>query len=371
MKTPELLTALRRLVSSLPPGTALPGQRDLCARFDVTTFTLHQTLRHLERENLIDVTPRKGIFVRGRTPAASRVVQLVYLDNPQAMRIREYGLASFVSVTSRQGTPCRAVHVAHEDLAGFRAVLSAAAKDASCPGVVVSGCVSGEVASYLAGVTHPWVLFGDGLSLRPLVEFPVVTGDGFQGGQLAAQRLLARGVERVVLVNFLTKPDWPWVCESRAGALSVLGERGGVEVFLPANDCVQSPLEFEREVQEWSRSAGHARVGILCRNRNVLHIATSIRRLFSNGETADLVLMDLEQHPLDLPGVDQVFCSMEDLAEVSLRRLAAMRYGMDAPGRVRVPYKVLPRATVPCLMTGSDMRLVAGTAREVLPGARR
>lgn len=341
MKTQELLLALRRLVSSLPPGTALPGQRELCARFEVTTFTLHQTLRCLERENLIDVTPRKGVFVRGRTPEASRVVQMVYLDNPGVMRIRDYGLAAFVAVTSRQRMQCRAMHMAHDDIAGLRAIMSTVRGDESCAGVVVSGCVAGAVAEYLRGVAQPWVLFGDGLSLRPLNELPVVTGDGFQGGQLGAQRLLARGVERVVLVNFLTQPDWPWVCESRAGALSMLGERGGADVFLPGRDPMLTPVEFEREVQEWARTAGHARVGILCRNRNVLHIATSIRRLFGNGESAELVLIDLEQHPLNLPGIDQVFCSMEDLAEVSLRRLAAMRYGMDSPGRMRAPYALL------------------------------
>jgi hypothetical protein len=369
MKTQELLTALRRLVSSLPPGTALPGQRELCARFEVTTFTLHQTLRSLERENLVEVTPRKGIFVKERNAAAARVVQVVYLDNPQAMRIREYGLGAFVAVTSRQQTQCRVAHLGFEDLESFRAVLGQAAEDPTCPGVVVSGCVSPEVAEFLGTLKQPWVLFGDGLSLRPLAQLPIVTGDGFQGGQLAAQRLLAKGVERVVLVNFLTKPDWPWVCESRAGALSVLSERGA-EVFLPASDCTQAPVEFEREVQEWARGAGPARVGILCRNRNVLHIATSIRRLFNNGESADLALMDLEQHPLELPDVDQVFCSMEELAEVSLRRLAAMRYGMDAPGRVRVSYKLLSRATPP-LVAMPEVRLVSGVSPAGAPGVAR
>lgn len=370
MKTQELLTALRRLVSSLPPGTALPGQRELCARFEVTTFTLHQTLRSLERENLIDVTPRKGIFVRGRTSEGSRTVQVVYLDNPEVMRIRDYGLAAFVAVTSRQKMQCRAMHVPHDDITSVREIMSSAAGDETCCGVVVSGCVAGEVAEHLRGVTHPWVLFGDGLSLRPLNEFPVVTGDGFQGGQLAAQRLLAKGVERTVLVNFLTKPDWPWVCEARAGVLSVLGEPGGAEVFLPASDSMLAPVEFEREVQEWARTVGHARVGILCRNRNVLHIATSVRRLFGNGESAELVLMDLEQHPLNLPGIDQVFCSMEDLAEVSLRRLAAMRYGMDAPGRVRAPYKWLAQ-TAPELVASPKVRLVPGGLRSAASGMER
>lgn len=370
MKTPELLMAMRRLVSSLPPGTALPVQRELCARFGVTTFTLHQSLRLLEREGMVVVTPRKGIFTKERRTEAPRVVQMIYLDNPEAMRIREYGLSAFVTVTSRQRMQCRVVHLSHEDHEGFRNAFAEASDDPACPGVVVSGFVSPAMADILGRLTQPWVLFGDGQSPRALQQLPVVAGDGFQGGQLVAQQLVSRGVEHVVLVNFMTRPDWPWVCEARAGVMSVLGMHPAVKAFLPEIDCVAAPVEFESAVQTWSAGTGSGRVGILCRNRNALHIATSVRRMFDGGARAELALMDVEQHPLELPDVEQVFCSMEDLAEVSLRRLAAMRYGVDARGRVCVPFKALPRAGS-ALMAGAAATVVAGTANGLLSGTRR
>jgi GntR family transcriptional regulator len=48
---------------SLPPGTALPPQKELCISYGVTLVTLRQALRRLEDDGLLSQQPGRGTFV--------------------------------------------------------------------------------------------------------------------------------------------------------------------------------------------------------------------------------------------------------------------------------------------------------------------
>jgi len=307
----------------------------------VTTWLLNETLRELEGEGIITVLPRKGIFVSDRGPLPTRFVQVIYLDRPEATPMREYGLSALIAVAAESGMECRVRHLGADDLPAVKDALKLA-RAPDCAGVVISGAVTNKVAAYLATLTQPWVLFGDGRSRLPLDPLPVVCGDNFQGGQLAANYLLGRHCEHLILVNLTALPDWPWIGEARAGILSAVQDHGGGEILLPRADALDQPREFLAEVRAWAERSPKDRVGIICRGRNALHAATPIPCLIRSDHAPVLVLMNIEDTCPEIAGVQQVFCSMRELAATALRRLAAARRGIDARGRLRVPYVLMP-----------------------------
>jgi len=339
---PEVTRILREMAGGLEPGQPLPSMRELRGRLSVTSWVLNQALRDLERDGLVTVVPRKGVYAREGQPEATRYLQVVYVDNPSVQRLWEYCLGPLAFTADRLGLECRTVHLNYRDLERLRETMEASRHDGLCAGVVLSGFITPESASYLKALDRPWVLLGDGHSPTRLERLPIVTGDSFQGAQLAADHLLSEGCDHLVMVNFYREPDWPWIAASRAGVFSVLERNPGAAVYLPRIDCRSHPREFEEGARSWLSERDPGRVGILCRGAYMLHVATPIRSLLTAPEEPALVVTELAVSPPAVPGVDHVFCSLQDLADACLRRLDAMRRGVDSPGRLQLPFKLIP-----------------------------
>jgi DNA-binding LacI/PurR family transcriptional regulator len=61
-----------------PAGTALPSLREMSRELDVNYVTVLRALRDLEEEGLVEIVPRKGIYVRGgETARAGKNIELV------------------------------------------------------------------------------------------------------------------------------------------------------------------------------------------------------------------------------------------------------------------------------------------------------
>lgn len=66
------------------PGTALPSLRQMSAELDVNYVTVLRALRDLEEEGLVEIVPRKGIYVRGnQTQPAGKNIELVTFYSQQ------------------------------------------------------------------------------------------------------------------------------------------------------------------------------------------------------------------------------------------------------------------------------------------------
>ncbi|GAA0472030.1 HTH-type transcriptional repressor YvoA [Paractinoplanes deccanensis] len=63
----DLTTKIRD--GELPPGAALPPQRELSASYGVTLATLRQALRRLEDDGLLSQQPGRGTFVTEQRPS--------------------------------------------------------------------------------------------------------------------------------------------------------------------------------------------------------------------------------------------------------------------------------------------------------------
>lgn len=63
----------RIAAGELPPGTALPGERDLASQYGVSLGTARQATRLLRQRGLLVTVRSKGTYV---TPAAARLVRL-------------------------------------------------------------------------------------------------------------------------------------------------------------------------------------------------------------------------------------------------------------------------------------------------------
>jgi len=340
----DLTDSLRQMIGSLPPGAPLPGQRTLCATHGVTTWLLNESLRNLEQEGLVEIRPRKGVFVRSTSAEPRHILRAIYLDRPGFGRYREFGVEALTAAASRHGAECRATHVPYEDWQGLGRLLESCRRDPRCVGAVLSGHVSPGVARLLEGVGQPWVLLGDGHSRVRLNRLPIVITDAFQGARLGTDLLLAEGCTALVLVNFFSEPAWPWVTEGRAGAFSALERHPDASVFLPQIDCVAEPRKFEQAAEQWLAEKGDERVGILCRGSHVFHVATSIRHMLSDRMEPLTVVQEYNLSLVRVPGVRYVFCSLMDVAEACLRRLDARRRGLDTPGPLLIPYALVDDA---------------------------
>jgi len=336
----ELKRALRRMIAARCDGEALPGQRELCARFGVSTWLVNEALRGLEREGLINVRPRKGVFARKPQPGARSFLQTIFLDHPTDGRIWEYGLPALAAICARHSAECRSLHLPFDDQESLRAVFQAANRDKDCIGIVLNGTVSSETAAFLQQVEQPWVLFGDGHSPVRLERLPIVTGDIYQGARLAANLLLDKGCDALILINFFSKPEWPWVTDSRAGVLSATESRPALPVLLPETDCVAQPKTFSAEAAAWCAAHAVRRPGILCRGAYALHAATALRNALPGapGDTPPMALLEVGISLPRLTNVEYVLCSMLDLAETCITRLDGMRRGMGAAGPVFAPF---------------------------------
>jgi len=67
---------------AVAPGSALPSLRQLSHELDVNYLTVSRALRDLEMEGLVEIIPRKGIYVRDNgTSSSSKTIELVTFYN--------------------------------------------------------------------------------------------------------------------------------------------------------------------------------------------------------------------------------------------------------------------------------------------------
>jgi DNA-binding LacI/PurR family transcriptional regulator len=351
MTQTDLDQTLRAMAGSLPPGAILPGQRELCSRLRVSTFTLHRSLRQLDREGIITIVPRKGAYVRH--PAATRrTLRLAYLDKPSVLRITDYGLSAFMSAVGRRNLELRVTHMDADDRQALRDFLNASAEDRDSFGVVISGYVDDATAEFLETVELPWAMLGDAHSDRVYDRLPIVTNDNFQGAHVAVESLLSDGCDALVLVNFRGAPDWAWVREARAGALAAAQSYPQTRVVLPEAPCLSRSDQFLREVREQAGGQPGAAVAVVCRCYYSMHFAAAVRQAFPSAAKFDAAVFDVDLPVRALPGFRLVNCSVADLAAATLRRIEARRRGADAPGRVRVPFQAVPEEAAHPVATG-------------------
>jgi len=345
MRQNELIAALRDMTGALPEDARLPASRELCTRFRVTPFTLQSALRELEREGRVVVLPRKGAFVRKGTDARRRFVEVVYLDDPRHVRTYERGLNSLARSAAGHALDCRTAHIDGADIKALSDLLARRANDSDCFGVVVAGYLSAQAGEVLETLSQPLVLFGDVFTLKLWSDLPIACGNGFQGALLAAGQLLERGCTHLVLVNFTSDSDWPWVREARAGVMAAVENRRNVRVLVPKTDGLDMKRvpAMRDEVQEWVGVDEVGRLGVLCREEYALFIASALcQALRDDKDEPALACMGVDLPARPISGMTRVDCSMNALAEATIQRLAAIRQGADTPGRQCTPYTIVP-----------------------------
>lgn len=337
------IDALRKLAGSIGRGGALPGQRDLSRQLGVSSHTIHRWLRELDAEGLVEVVPRKGVFVRD-TSEADRFIRLVCVrDSAWGVRA-SWGFEALMSATSRFHLRCQPEVVDTEDTVGFAKLIAKARGMRDCVGTVVVGEVPENFAPIIRASASPLVVLGDLHSERAFEDLPAVVGDLFQAGQLAVEHLLEAGCDRIVLVHHCNEPDWIWERETRAGALAAAELAPGCEVLL-SRQWSESAGAFEEEVRQWY-AAHPGRIGFSCLTYYTLPVILSARGRVPGADDAPVALIDTELTMLPPAGVQGVLCSQAKLAEVAIRRLTAIRRGVDAGGRIRVPFEFLSMPAV-------------------------
>lgn len=336
------IKSLRALVGSATEGEALPTQRELCARWDVTTFKLNQALRELEREGLLNVVPRKGVFVSKKPVGGRRFVQVLYLDEPRLVRVNEYALSALLVAAADQHLDCRYAHIAAADSKALVAQLNQVAGQPDCIGVIVSGYVLDRSIQILVETALPFTVLGDVWNDTARDDLPVVCGNAFQGALLACEGLLDAGCTRVILLNVSGSPDRIWRREARAGALEAT-ERIDADVLLvPCGEDDQSADSAILLMDQWLDKSPGEKTGVLCSGLHFLQQASFIRdHLELRSTPCAISLIDVDPAILHVPNVGVVYCPISGIAKAAVTRLVAIRRGADAPGRFRMLFEAM------------------------------
>ncbi|GMG86462.1 GntR family transcriptional regulator [Biformimicrobium ophioploci] len=81
-KQQRLQQELDALIEHQPPGSRLPGERELSAKLAVSRDTLRRALKQLEERHRIEIRQGAGIFVRAR-PLASQLKLMSFSEEMQ------------------------------------------------------------------------------------------------------------------------------------------------------------------------------------------------------------------------------------------------------------------------------------------------
>ena len=181
-------------------GSRLPSLRELAGRFNVSTVTVRQALRQLEKEGRLQCIPGVGVFVQQAAPnrAASGQTTLAFATIEigsglttqiaegveQACRERGWGMQLFSAHGDTELEARNWSHLAKSRLAGA-VILPADGTDN----------LEAMVRLKLEGL--PIVLVGRTI---PGLKMDVVESDGEKGAYLATEYLLKHGHRRVLMI---------------------------------------------------------------------------------------------------------------------------------------------------------------------------
>ncbi|MBI4578741.1 MAG: GntR family transcriptional regulator [Planctomycetes bacterium] len=182
-------------------GTRLPSLRELSKRFNVSTITVRQALRHLEKEGHLQCIPGVGVFVQpavpnraanGQTTVALATIEIeggltaqMAESIEEACRERGWGMQLF---SAHGETALEARNLSHIAESGLKGVII-------LPGDSTEN-LEAMVRLKLNGC--PMVLAGRAL---PGLKVDVVESDHEKGAYLATEYLLAQGHRRVLMVT--------------------------------------------------------------------------------------------------------------------------------------------------------------------------
>lgn len=196
--TPKYLLAEKAILDGVrdgrfPPGSRLPGDRELAKTLNVAPLTLGNAMRRLCERGVLDRRPRIGTFVRTSTLAPNIAVLVLNDDRIETGLSRET-LDRLQAEALPRGHQVRAMLLTrpypplpqlHEELRAMRV------------GAVGLLDFLNTDRDYIAGLSQvmPCVLFNKGLSG---LNLSCATPDMFAGARMIADFLVRRGRKSVV-----------------------------------------------------------------------------------------------------------------------------------------------------------------------------
>lgn len=103
-----LAAHFERLIATgeLPPGSRLPGERELAASFEVSRASLREAMYELEQKHLVERTPGRGtiVVVPSEQERALRELSIPRADQDNAAELRQIVEPSIAALAARRAT---------------------------------------------------------------------------------------------------------------------------------------------------------------------------------------------------------------------------------------------------------------------------
>ncbi|MBN1553730.1 MAG: LacI family DNA-binding transcriptional regulator [Phycisphaerae bacterium] len=335
-------------------GEALPSERDLAERYNVSTITVRQALSRLEKDGMVYRVPRVGTFA-GPRPKGGPLRRQGKITIALLIPKIQIGIGPWILAGVEEACLAEGVHVEV-----YNACCDAMIEKQQLQRLQTSEIDGAVIVSHAPENTENIVrLKFDGVPLVVAdheirgMESDLVTADNFQGGQLAGEHLIARRPNHYV---FLTvKDDRSTNADRKNGFEDALLRRN----INPTVITFPGEKKEDRDAWPYSQDAYNAAlqalrtmkppVGVFCHNDftavTLYHVAGDLG--WAVGK--ELLIVGFDDEPISramIPALTTIRQPLEEVGAAAARLLLERLQGRVADGNFRkqvIPVKLIER----------------------------
>ncbi len=299
---------------TLKPGEQLPSFTDLREKYGAMPTTAERVYARLEKENLVERRPRRGVFVASRERSLTGIIGLVLHSASRQSTSNELRMQLLLDGIR---AACRENHTE---------ILLVEDEDALRPdktdGLIL---YCDKLEAYALGITSamPHVLL-----FQNADDLTCVTVDDFGGTKLATRHLIEQGHQRIAC---LTEELLEVPTQRRAGCRAALEEAGITVDARWLRQCKKIDSSVNSPYLDWGRKQMQAWLA------DGWHELGCTAIVVQNDIAAIGVMQALQEHGIAVPGqVSVVGFDGTDICDLAYPRLSSVQVPLYQVGQEAV-----------------------------------
>lgn len=320
----------------------LPSERELTNQYKVNRITMRKSMRLLEKEKLIFRDGTRGTFIgrrRVREPRKNLIVGFVLVGRSKMDQIHSVTIMELEKQLRKTNSNMMLFSISNED--EIDDVLEPSIKNGILDAIVFTGLVSPGIATKIAELGLPSVLFGHLMYQSPVeLTFDRVCPDSVEYSCEAVKYLAGKGHTRIALIN---GPGYQWFLNVYQGYMKAMDELDlPYEETLVEKCARDNPAEGMRAMDSLLDGEKPTAVFIANERLGIGVLECLKRRGVNHPEDIEIITVGTDNS--ELPGNDKietVAISWTDMVESAVRMLFERIENSELPPRsAAVPFYI-------------------------------